>query len=398
IGLRNPYRLSCDPATGRIFIFDVGDGTREEINLLERGANYEYPYREGTAGGRLPRPASVLGTERGPFFEYGRDLGICITGGVIYRGQSLADILGGWLVFTDLGGTLYALDPDRVEAGARAIARVPEAWTFTGVDLDAAGELLVSHAPSGFLWRPVREVEEASPLPRLLSQTGAFSDTAQLEPDPALIPYRVTSPLWSDGAAKRRWMALPPDGPSNRIERLPGGEWAFPGGTVFVKHFEIQTNRLDPAAIRRLETRLMVLPTNGGAYGVTYRWRPDGQDAEVLPGGGDEEIVIRTADGEVRQTWHYPSMRECLQCHTRAAGYVLGVTPAQLNRPPVTPGPSGATNQVASLNALGLLHPPLTDPELAAVPAMVDPADPDQPLATRVRAYLESNCASCHRP
>jgi glucose/arabinose dehydrogenase/mono/diheme cytochrome c family protein len=398
IGLRNPYRMSCDALNGSIWVFDVGDGGREEINLLEKGANFEYPYREGTLPGMDPRPSQVLGVERGPFFEYGRDLGLCITGGVIYRGQALADILGGWLVFSDLSGVLYALNPENVGAGAIPIARSADSWSFTSVDVDATGELLVSSIADGLLWRPVRIGNDTNQLPALLSQTGAFADTVRLEPVPSLLAYGVNSPLWSDGAAKQRWMAIPSQGGSNRIGVLPSGEWSFPGGTVFVKHFEIQTNRLDPAAIRRLETRLLVLQTNGGAYGVTYRWRPDGQDAEVLPGGGDEEIVIRTADGEVRQTWHYPSMRECLQCHTRAAGYVLGATPAQLNGPLVSPGGTGSSNQVATLNALGLVHPPLSPADLAALPALVDPSDPDQPMKTRVRSYLEANCSSCHRP
>src|SRR5436309_296219 len=67
--------------------------------------------------------------------------------------------------------------------------------------------------------------------PPLLSQTGALADTATLAPGPALIPYEVNVPFWSDGAKKRRWMALPDGG---TIHFSPGGEWGFPDGTVFV--------------------------------------------------------------------------------------------------------------------------------------------------------------------
>jgi hypothetical protein len=69
------------------------------------------------------------------------------------------------------------------------------------------------------------------PFPRLLSQTGAFTDTARLQAAPGLIPYTVNSPLWSDGAVKSRWMALPN---GTKIEFSEKGEWKFPNGTVFV--------------------------------------------------------------------------------------------------------------------------------------------------------------------
>src|SRR5215213_8619633 len=89
--------------------------------------------------------------------------------------------------------------------------------------------------------------DEAGPMPARLSETGAFTDTAALTPHPGLIPYDLNVPFWSDGADKRRWVAIP-DGATIRFS--PAGEWAFPPGTVFVKHFEQDG--------RRLETRLLV--------------------------------------------------------------------------------------------------------------------------------------------
>jgi uncharacterized repeat protein (TIGR03806 family) len=398
IGLRNPYRMSLDSKTGQIWVFDPGDASREEVNLLQKGANYQYPFREGTLAGPDPRPAVVLGEEQGPFFEYGRDLGSCVTGGVVYRGREFADILSGWLVFADIHGAIYRLNPQDPVAGARLIARIPQDWSITSVNEDAQGELLFCNIQNGLLWRLVRPQGTGSTLPALLSQTGAFADAGRLQPAAALLPYEVNSPLWSDGARKIRWMALPQDGEASRIRRLPDGQWRYPAGTVFVKHFEIQTNHMEPASVRRLETRLLVIQTNGAAYGVTYRWRPDGQDAEVLPAGGSEELTITTPDGIVRQTWQYPSMSECLMCHTKAAGYVLGVTAAQLNRPAPASGPGTPSNQLQLLNSLGLLDPPLTDAEPAASPSLPDPADANVSLTSRVRSYLESNCSSCHRP
>jgi len=90
-------------------------------------------------------------------------------------------------------------------------------------------------------------------VPRLLSQTGAFTDTQNLVPSPSLVPYDLNVHFWSDGAAKGRWMALPNDEhhPDTKIAFHPAGEWAFPKGTVFVKHFELATNELRAELRRR---------------------------------------------------------------------------------------------------------------------------------------------------
>src|SRR5438105_14558609 len=75
----------------------------------------------------------------------------------------------------------------------------------------------------------------AGEVPRLLSQTGAFTDTRTLTPSASLIPYDLNVAFWSDGAFKTRWMSLPHQNDSNttRIAFAPTGEWIFPKGTVF---------------------------------------------------------------------------------------------------------------------------------------------------------------------
>src|SRR5690606_15217711 len=101
--------------------------------------------------------------------------------------------------------------------------------------------------------------------------------------------------------------------------------YQWPGGTLFVKHFDLVTNEQTQER-RRLETRLLILDESGtNGYGVTYKWRDDNLDADLLATGLDEEIEIVGADGRKRtQTWHYPSQEECLQCHTVKSGFVLG--------------------------------------------------------------------------
>ena len=85
-GLRNPWRCSFDRLTGDIYIADVGEGAREEIDILRAGSplahNFGWDIREGTLGG--PKTADMVD----PIYEYGHDIdgGFSVTGGYVYRG------------------------------------------------------------------------------------------------------------------------------------------------------------------------------------------------------------------------------------------------------------------------------------------------------------------------
>jgi uncharacterized repeat protein (TIGR03806 family) len=221
-------------------------------------------------------------------------------------------------------------------------------------------------------------------LPARLSQTGVFRSLAELTPNPGIIPYDVNTPLWSDGAAKQRWIALPGDA---RIDFAATGEWKFPPGTVFIKHFELSDSH------KRLETRLLVVERNGG-YGVTYKWRADGSDADLLPGGLTEEI----SDGSRKRLWSYPSRNDCLLCHTTPAGFVLGVKTRQLNRAFTYPATSVRDNQLRTWNHLGLFTRTLDETAIAGYSRLVPLSDKTASLEQRVRSYLDANCAHCHRP
>ena len=121
-GLRNPYRNSFDRQTGDLWIGDVGQGAREEVNFaaaaagLGRGANYGWRVREGTIatpGIGDPTPPNL--TE--PLFDYDRNVGGTVIGGYVYRGADAG--LNGKYVFGDFvtgdiwsysGGTRTELD------------------------------------------------------------------------------------------------------------------------------------------------------------------------------------------------------------------------------------------------------------------------------------------------
>ncbi|HEV2842692.1 MAG TPA: hypothetical protein VGW39_15320 [Chthoniobacterales bacterium] len=239
-------------------------------------------------------------------------------------------------------------------------------------------------------------------FPALLSATGAFSNLNTLTPSTGLIPFAVNSPLWSDAAIKSRWVAVPNDGPpytsAEQIAFVPVGEWGFPNGTVFVKHFELVVNEITGAR-KRLETRLLVRRENGGVYGVTYKWRPDNSEADLLPGALDEDIAITTSSGGQRiQRWSYPSRAQCLECHNSQANFVLGVKTHQMNGDFTYPQTGRTDNQLRTFAHVGLLDPTPSEAEIPTFLKSVPVSHPTSPIQHRMRSWIDANCSQCHRP
>ncbi len=239
-------------------------------------------------------------------------------------------------------------------------------------------------------------------FPVTLSATGAFTDAAHVVPTAGLTPFAPNSPLWSDAALKSRWIALPNDGapytPDEQIGFAPTGEWTFPNGTVFVKEFDLVVNEQTQER-KRLETRLLVRDADGAVYGVTYKWRNDNSDADLLPGGLNEDIPIVQADGTTRiQTWTYPSRTDCLYCHNPPANYVLGLKTHQLNGTFTYPSTGRTDNQLRTMNHLGMFDPTLDEAEIPNYLHSVHVEDATQPIQLRMRSWIDSNCSQCHRP
>ena len=120
--------------------------------------------------------------------------------------------------------------------------------------------------------------------------------------------------------------------------------------------------------------------------------------------GADLELTIQHANGQRQQTWHFPSRAECMVCHSRAAGFVLGLSTNQMNRPREQTSRNGelanvgqpgeaSENQLAMLQRLGLVTLPKPPDELER---LVSPADVSQSFEARAKSYLHSNCAICH--
>lgn len=117
-GLRNPWRMSFDPATDDLWVGDVGQDSAEEVNVVEAGGNYGWNLVEGFECVDPPCPDNVY---QEPRHAYGHDAGCAITGGVVYRGEALTELQGHYL-FGDLcSGTVWSYTE---QAGAEAIATV----------------------------------------------------------------------------------------------------------------------------------------------------------------------------------------------------------------------------------------------------------------------------------
>jgi hypothetical protein len=240
-------------------------------------------------------------------------------------------------------------------------------------------------------------------IPLLVSQTGAYSDTANRVPAVGLISYVPNVPFWSDGAIKSRYLGLPNNvgfaSPTQQIGFAPTGQWNFPAGTVFVKNFDLVVDQINPnTPLRRLETRLLVRDTNGAVYGVTYKWRPDNSDADLLTGSLTEAVLVTNATGVVTQNWYYPSPADCLICHTPVASYVLGVNTRQLNGTNTYLSTGITDNQLRTLNRLGLFYPAFNEANITNYEQLSSVTNQTVPLVQRARSYLDANCAQCHQP
>jgi uncharacterized repeat protein (TIGR03806 family) len=210
-------------------------------------------------------------------------------------------------------------------------------------------------------------------FPKVLSEAGAFADLQSLTTADGLVAYDINAPFWSDGADKGRWMALPAGG---KIRYSAEGEWGFPAGTTFVKHFARDG--------RRLETRVLVCDGRGGVSGAAYKWRADQSEADRV----DEPISETVSEG---RRWYFPGRADCAVCHTAVAGGVLGVKTRQMNRVE-----RGGENQLARWARLGLF-----DREIEAVEGLARlcaVGDRSANVETRARSFLDANCAHCHRP
>ncbi|MFZ5843680.1 MAG: PQQ-dependent sugar dehydrogenase [Pseudomonadota bacterium] len=375
-GLRNPWRFSFDRSNGELWAADVGQNAWEEINKIERGGNYGWAIMEGQHC-YAADSCNQTGLKQ-PVFEYSHSEGCSVTGGYVYRGSALPALQGRYLFSDYCSAQVWSLLPQpngslQVEM-LTALSGNPSSFAE-----DNQGELyalLLSGSAGENIYRMHSADNNPGSVAERLSQSGCVSASSPSQPIDAAIPYAINSPFWSDGADKERFVAIPN---GSQITVHSDGDFQFPTGSVLMKHFRL--------AGQLIETRLFMRHSDGWR-GYSYEWRADQSDADLLTAGKDRQI-----NG---QLWHFPSGSECLQCHTQAAGFVLGAEAGQLNRALHYPRSGISANQLDTWQYIGWFRSHLSTTQRA-----MQYAEPDNQAASlnaRARSYLHSNCSHCHRP
>jgi mono/diheme cytochrome c family protein len=216
--------------------------------------------------------------------------------------------------------------------------------------------------------------------PQRLAETGLYADFAARRLADGVLAYSPQYPLWSDGAAKERWVALPP---GTAIDGSDPDHWVFPVGTRFWKEFRFEG---------AVETRFLERREDGSWLYATYRWSADGSEALLAPDCGVRGVCA-TSEGERHDL---PSIADCRACHEGTRTPVLGFSALQLSpdRDPLAPHaeePEPGDVDLTDLVERGLLRgfpgaEPEHSPRIAARSA----------IERAALGYLHGNCASCH--
>lgn len=380
LGMRNPWRWSFDRQSGELWAGDVGQNVWEEIDKIVPGGNYGWRQREGA---HCYNPASGCQTAGliDPVVEYAHTNSRCaVTGGHVYRGNSIAALRGKYLYADYCTGEIWSIPTTTAAPAPQLLLDSP--YMIASFGEDAAGELYVIHQSSatGRVYRLATSggTSVGQAVPTQLSQTGCVVSGSPAQPVAGLVPYDINSPFWSDGIAKERYLSVP-DGSS--ISRTSEGRFIFPAGSVLMKNFR-QNGSL-------IETRLLMRHPDGVWEGYSYEWNAVQTDATL--------VTATTTKSVNGQTWTFPATSDCLRCHTDSAVFALGPEIAQMNRNFTYAVTGRSRNQLATLEAVHLFTAALPGTP-ASLPALPSPAETVRTLAERARSYLHANCSNCHRP
>ena len=397
-GLRNPWRLSYDRESGQLWVGNNGQDLWEQVYLIEKGANYGWSVTEGGHPFRHQRPPGP-DPIRPPAADHPHSEARSLTGGRVYRGRRLPELVGAYVYGDWSTGRVWGIKHDgKGVTWHRQLVDTP--FNITGFGTDHAGELYVIDEVTGFhRLDPTTEADRPSrPFPTRLSQAGVFASVAPPRLHPAALPYQVVAPQWADGARIERAAALTGlEKIEQKSQKNAGGTWTFPNGSVLVQTLSLDVlDEAGKSAPKRVETRLLTRQ-QGEWIGYSYRWNAEQTDADLVGDSGDSEL-FEVADpgvqsGRREQIWRFPSRSECLACHSRAAGFVLGFTPPQLDREVDHGGK--VVDQLQALERIGVFEGPLPG-RADDRHRLVDPYDPKAPSEERVRTYLGVNCSSCH--
>lgn len=296
----------------------------------------------------------------------------------MYRGSDIPELVGTYIFGDSSTHEVYTLsfDPTTGVPKRTRVSVEPKAWVSFAED--SAGEVYAVDINGG-IFKVVRsQPAAASTFPELLSKTGCVDPADATKPASGLVPYDVSSPFWSDGADKERFIALP-DGKTIAI--AADGDFDLPIGSVLTKTFSLGG--------KRIETRLFMRHDDGEWAGYTYEWNAADTDAVLLASSKTSHVG--------GQTWTFPSRSQCVSCHTAAAGHTLGLELGQLNRDFVYAQTNRISNQLRTLEHIGMFAAPLGK-GVEAITAYPKPTAVGSLEPRARRAYLHANCSHCHRP
>lgn len=415
VGLRNPWQFSFDPWTNKLWVADVGRYSIEKLLLMGPGQNAGWSFIEGlfiddwdvlytnyfwpgprcyeTIHGATVSNATITL----PVFEYWHgdttNRGRSITGGYIHQGTNYPGLDGKYVFGDFINGTVWSLDPSapystftRLTGGSLVVAFLPDPSNNDILLIQWASE----GSNNGRIMRLVRHTV-GTPFPPTLSETGFFADLADLTPNPGAEHYEPNLRFWSDYADKTRWFLI--KDATNKFTYSRDGNWTFPTGTIWAKHFDLNLERSNPATSKRIETRFLVKTTNG-AYGVSYKWNAAGTEAYLAPDAGEDfSLTVTNGGTNLTQQYHIPSRSECVACHLPQSGSALSLNTRQLNRDGTISGTNG--NQLSLLAAAGYLQGLNESP--ANLPRHYRAGETNVPIDARARSYLAVNCSYCHQ-
>jgi uncharacterized repeat protein (TIGR03806 family) len=223
-----------------------------------------------------------------------------------------------------------------------------------------------------------------------LSDYGFFKGSLKdLEPAAGVVHYELNSPLFTDYAFKKRFIAFPK---GTQATYSADDVLNFPEGTVLIKNFYYPADfRRPEEKIRILETRLLLL--EGGTWkALPYIWNEEQTEALLDVGGKNIDVTWTHHDGTARTVnYSVPNMNQCRGCHLRGDQVMpIGPTARQLNGSIK----GHEENQLVAMAANGWLA---GLPSINQVARLVSYDNEQEALDTRARAWLEVNCAHCHR-
>ncbi|MFY8036110.1 MAG: SO2930 family diheme c-type cytochrome [Cyclobacteriaceae bacterium] len=212
-------------------------------------------------------------------------------------------------------------------------------------------------------------------------------DLKNLQPAEDIIGYSLNSALFSDYAFKKRFVKIPK---GKKASYHATEVLNFPEGTVLIKNFYYPADFRKPEEQKRiLETRLLILE-NGNWKALPYIWNDEQTEAYLEVAGKNIEVEWIHLNGEKRKVnYSVPNVNQCKGCHLRGDQLSpIGPSARQLN------SHDAATNQLLAWQRANVLE---GLPDLKNIPLLASYENKNEPIDNRARAWLEINCAHCHR-